>query len=152
MHMEGQQLLRDPNIEPTSEIIAEGLGTANGAYLKFIEGFQSHGVQVDWRYYGDGKAWLGKALYRWTGARGGQKEMTVLWLSVWEGFFKASLYIPEKARAGALSLPLGVETKNMIEDSKQMGKLKLFPLVFDLDSDELFDDIYAIVEFKKTIK
>ena len=149
--MEGQQLLRDPNIEPTSKVIAEGLGAASKAYTKFIEGLQSHDVQVDWRYYNDGKAWLGKALYKWTGARGGQKEMTVFWLSIWDGFFKVSLFVPEKARADLLGLPIGREMKEMIEDSKQMGKLKFFPLVFDLRSVELFDDIYTLAEFKKTI-
>ena len=35
--MKEQQLLRDSGTEPTSEIIAEGLGEANSAYIQFIE-------------------------------------------------------------------------------------------------------------------
>ena len=35
--MNEQQLLRDPNIEPTSEIIAEGIGMACKVYVKFVE-------------------------------------------------------------------------------------------------------------------
>lgn len=150
--MKEQQLLRDSSVTPTREIIAEGLGAANSTYIRFIEELEDHGIQVDWRYYNDGKAWLGKALYKWTAIRGTQKEMTVFWLSVWDGFFRVSLYIPEKARDDALTLSLGDEIKKMIENSKQMGKLKFFPLVFDLRSDKLFDEIYTLVHFKKSIK
>jgi hypothetical protein len=145
-----QQLLRDSSIEPTNEIIAEGLGAANNTYVKFIEELKNRDIEVNWRYYNDGKAWLGKALYKWTTVRGTQKEVTVLWLSIWDGFFKVSLFIPEKARTEVLTLPLDENIKEMIENSKQMGKLKFFPLVFDLCSDELLNDIYTIVDFKKT--
>ena len=152
--MDEQQLLRDSSIDPTSDVIANALGEANGTYVKFIEGLENHDVQVDWRYYNDGKAWLGKGLYKWTTVRGTQKEMTTFWLSIWQGFFKITVYIPEKARTDALNLPLYDTTKEAIENAKQMGKLKFFPLAFDLrsDSDELFDEIYTLVEFKKTVK
>jgi len=82
--MDEQQLLRDPGVEPTNETIAEGLGASYGAYVKFIEGLEKHDIQVDWRYYNDGKAWLGKGLYKWVTTRGTQKEATVFWLSIWE--------------------------------------------------------------------
>ena len=150
--MEEQQLLRDPSIEPTSEVIAEGLGIANSAYTKFVAELENHNVHLDWRYYNDGKSWLGKALYKWTGARGGEKEITVFWLSIWSGLFKVSFFMPEKARVDLLELSLDGETKKKIENSKQMGKMKIFPLVFELRSDELFDAIHTLIAFKKTIK
>ena len=147
-----QQLLRDASIEPTSEIIAQGLGAANTAYIKFIEELKSHDISVQWRFYNDGKAWLGKGLYQWTTARGTPKEMTAFWLSIWEGFFRVSIFIPEKLRADALLLPVGDEVRKLIEDSKQMGKLKFFPLVFDVKSEDMFDAIYVLIDYKKTIK
>ena len=150
--MKEQQLLRDPSIEPTGEVIAEGLGTANSAYIRFIEELKNHDIQLDWRYYNDGKAWFGKGLYQWTTLQGTQKEITAFWLSVWDGFFRVTLYIPEKARTDALNLSLGDDIKNMIANSKKMGKLKFFPLIFDLCSDELFDDIYTLVNFRKNVK
>ena len=149
---EAQQLMRDPAIEPADEVIAECLGKANDAYLKYVEGLEPHDTEVEWRYYNDGKAWLGKGLYKWTTTRGTEKEMTVFWLSVWDGFFRVSLFIPEKARIDALTLPLKSGTKKMIEAAKQMGKLKFFPLVFDLRSDKGFDDIYTLIDFKKAVK
>jgi len=63
-----------------------------------------------------------------------------------------AIYVPEKARADVLALPLDSEIKKMIVDSKQMGKLKFFPLVFDLRSDELFDAVFTLADFSKNVK
>jgi len=95
---------------------------------------------------------MAKGLYMWTGIRGGQKEITVFWLSIWDVFFKVTIYIPEKARADVYSLPLDDEIKQMIRDSEQMGKLKFFPLVFDLYSDEMFGAVFSLIDFRKSIK
>ena len=150
--MDEQQLLRDHNIEPTNEIISEGLGLANGAYTKLLGQLQSHNIELNWRYYNDGKAWLGKGLYRWVTKRGTQKEITTFWISIWNGFFKVAIYIPEKYREDALNLSLDDEVKEMIENAKQMGKLKFFPLIFDLRSDKMLDAIFTIIDFRKSLK
>jgi len=63
-----------------------------------------------------------------------------------------SIFIPKKARADALNLSLGDEVKTMITNSEQIGKLKFFPLVFSLYSDELIDEIYTLADFRKNIK
>lgn len=148
-----KQLLRDPAIEPTDDVLAQALRDANIAYLKFASELESHGIELVWRYYTDGKAWLAKGLYQWTGARGGQKEMTVFWLSIWEGFFKVSVFVPEKCREDLLKLPLSEEVLGMIADARQMGeRLKFFPIVFDLCSDAMFDGLFEIAEFKKRSK
>lgn len=152
METNKEQLLRNPDIQPTSDVIAKALGEAHIAYIKFIKELDSHDIQLEWRYYTDGKAWLAKGLYKWTGVRGGQKETTVLWLSIWEGFYKVTIYFPEKVRVDVLSLPLDNEIKLMIADSKQMGKLKYFPLVFDLCSDEMFEAVFLLADFRKSIK
>ena len=83
---------------------------------------------------------------------GRTKEVTAFWLSMWDGFFKITIYIPEKSRAEALNLPLCDCIHNMISEAKQMGKLKFFPLIFDINSDELFDDIYTLANFRKMLK
>ena len=112
-----EQLLRNPDIEPSDDIIAKALGEANNAYIKFVNKLASHGIQLEWRYYIDGNAWLAKGIYRWTGVRGGQNETTVFWLSVWNGFFKVTIYLPKKSCADLLRLPLDDEVKLMISDS-----------------------------------
>lgn len=148
-----QQLLRNPNINPTGDVIAEALGEINKVYMEFVNDLASRDIHLEWRYYTDGKAWLAKGLYKWTGVRGGQNETTVFWLSIWDHFFKVAIYVPEKSRADVFRLPLDDEVKLMIADSKQMGnKLKYFPLVFDMCSDELFEAVYTLVDFKKRMK
>ena len=152
MRLTKKQLLRDPDIEPTSEVIGIALGESNKAYIKFINEIANHDIHLEWRYYNDGKAWLAKGLFKWTGARGGQNEKTVFWLSIWDGFFKVTIYVPEKARADILSIPFGNEVKEMIEASQQMGKLKYFPIVFDLCSEEMFEEVFLIFDFRKGVK
>ena len=49
-----KQLLRDPDIEPSSDVIAEALGESNNAYIKFISELASHDIHLEWRYYNDG--------------------------------------------------------------------------------------------------
>ena len=148
-----QQLLRQPGIQPTDEVIAEALKEANPAYVKFIMELENHEIQLEWRYYTDGKAWLGKGLHRWTGPRGGNKEATVFWLSLWDGFFKVTIYIPEKYRGEVNRFPLEDEVKQMVAGSKQMGNtLKFFPLAFDLDSDGMLEELFTLIDFRKSIK
>ena len=150
--MKEQQLLRNPDTEPSEELIAEGLGPAASVYSRFAEELKNHDVQLDWRYYNDGKAWLGKGLYRWISVRGRQKEMTVFWLSVWKEYFKVTFYISEKYRMETLNLPLDCGTLKMAENAEQMGKLKFFPLVFDIHSDQMLDQVSVLIEFKKGLK
>jgi hypothetical protein len=88
---QGSQLLRSPDIKPSSDVVAKALGEANKAYIKFVNELANHDIRIEWRYYCDGKAWLAKGLYNWTGIRGGQNETTVFWLSIWEGFFQLFL-------------------------------------------------------------
>ena len=150
--MKEKQLFRDVNVEPTSTRIAEGLGFVNDVYVIFIEKLLEHDIELTWRYYNDGKAWLGKGLYKWITKRGTQKETMAFWLSVWEGFFKVAVYIPEKYRLEALSLSVGNDMRERIEQAKQIGKLKFFPLIFDLRSDEMFDEVFTLIDFRKTLK
>ncbi len=146
-----EQLLRNPDIEPSSEVIENALKEANNAYIKLIYEIASYDIQLEWRYYNDCKAWLAKGLYKWTGTRGGNNVKTIFWLSIWDGFFKVTMYIPEKDREDVLSLPLDNRIKQMIANSKQMGKFNFFPIVFDLYSDDMFKALFSLTDFKKSI-
>jgi hypothetical protein len=147
-----EQLLRNPDIQPSSDVIAKALGEANDAYIKLASELPGHDIHLEWRYYNDGKAWLGKGLHKWTGARGGQNEATVFWLSIWDSFFKSTIYFPEKARTDILSLELDDKTRQMVSDSQKMGKMKFFPVAFDFYSDEMLDAFFMLVDFRKAIR
>jgi hypothetical protein len=147
-----RQLLRDPNIQPTNDVIAEALGEQYAAYTQFLGMLAGFCVAPQWRYYNDGKVWLAKGLYKWKSVRGTDKEKTIFWLSIWDGFFRVSFYFAEKAQLGLRGLKISEKTKRMIEAAKPMGKLKFFPLIFDMRSNDLFNDLGILINYQKSIK
>lgn len=147
-----KQLLRDQSIEPTELVLKDALGISYSTYLKFLSLVSEMGLAVEWRYYNDGKSWLAKGLYIWETKQGNKKDRTIFWLSVWEGYFKVVFYIGEKYRQDIKSLDLTEMTINMIDSAKQMGKLKFFPLVFDIKENEFFNDLKMLIEFKNNSK
>lgn len=54
-----RQMLRGPDIQPTDDVIAAALGEANDAYQAFFSRLAGMEIDLAWRYYTDGKAWLG---------------------------------------------------------------------------------------------
>jgi len=54
--------------------------------------------------------------------------------------------------AADMEVPLGDEVREMAENAKQMGKLKFFPLCFDLRTEEWFDDVFMLIDFRKMLK
>jgi len=139
----GQQLLRDPDIIPTNEIIAEGLGAASKAYARFVQELAERydiGL-MDWRYYNDGKAWLGKCVH---------KKKTVFWLSVWNGYFMVTLYFNEKTGGGVYELPISDDIKTSFTNQKSVGKL--LPLLLEVYDESVLEDAYTVIEYKRNLK
>jgi len=147
------QLLRNPDVEPTEDVLKESLNDAYSSYQQFQDHLQEHDIDFVWRYYPDGKAWLAKGIYRWIGKRGSNKELTLFWCSIWNGFFKIIIYIPEDRRNDVLSLSIENNLKIVISELKRMGEtFKTLPIVFDIKSNDLFDSIFKIIEYKKGLK
>ncbi len=145
------QLLRDSNVNPTDEIIAEGLGVATNTYLKFIDRLKDNDIKLmPWRYYNDGKAWLSKGEYKWVTSRGTIKVKPIFWLSIWKGFFKVSFFFSTKIKLELLTLPISEETKKIIKSANAMGKtMKFIPIVFNISDDKYLDDLLILANFKK---
>lgn len=145
------QLLRDPKVNPTDEIIAEGLGSAINAYIKFIDRLEHNDIKLmDWRYYNDGKAWLSKGEYKWITNRGTVKARPIFWLSIWRGFFKVSFFFSAKTQPELLTLPISQEAKNLIKNTTAMGKtMKFIPVVFYVSDDKHLDDLLVLAQFRK---
>lgn len=142
--MEAQMLLRDAEIFPSEEILKDALGkTVYSVLESFITSVtnEEYGLTIEWRYYNDGKAWLGKIVY---------KKKTVLWLSVWEGFFKTSFYFTEKHLEAIAELNISDMIKEGFCKARPVGKL--IPMVIDINKDEQLDDLLTIVRFKKSLK
>jgi hypothetical protein len=150
---EAVQLLRNPDIEPNESVLRECLLNAYPIYVQFLDVLSQHEINLVWRYYPDGKAWLAKGVYQWIGKRGSQKEKTIFWSSVWNGFFKIVIYIPEDRREDLINLSINEELKKSISEIRRMGDtFRTLPIVFDVHSNELFDSMFKIIDFKKELK
>ena len=149
--MKELQLLRDPNIEPTSEIIAEGLGAAYEPYSVFIKELGTYCITLmEWRFYNDGKAWLSKGEYKWTTPRGANKVKPIFWLSIWEGFFRVSFFFCTSVQAELQDLPISQDTKELIKNAAPMGKtMRFIPVIMNIKTSQQLSDVYIIAQFRK---
>jgi len=150
--MDKEQLLRNPKIQPTNEIIAEGLGATYKAYTKFIIELEQYGITLmDWRFYNDGKAWLSKGEYKWTTSRGTNKVKPIFWLSIWSGFFRVAFFFSFDIKEELLELPISQNAKEIIKGAEPMGKtMRFLPTIFDISDEEQLNDLYILSAFRKT--
>lgn len=136
-------LLRDPNIEPSDEVIAQALGKSYTAYEAMRENVTDPavGLEFSWRFYNDGKAWLCKAV---------GKKKTVFWLSIWPGFFKISFYFTEKNVRGVMDLDISKGLKDEFDRNRKAGKF--IALVFEMKTKSQIKDLLKVIEYKKSLK
>lgn len=142
--MEAQMLLRNSEVYPSNEVLNDVLGDTIYSVLEsFISTITSddYGLTIEWRYYNDGKAWLGKIVH---------KKKTVLWLSIWEGFFKLSYYFAEKHLEEIAALNISEVIKEEFAKAKPIGRL--IPMIIDVSSMEQIKDILTIISLKKKLK
>jgi len=138
------QLLREPEIFPSKEVLRSALGNEIYGVLEELENTLTHkefGITLEWRYYHDGKAWLCKAFY---------KKKTVFWLSVWEGFFKTSFFFLERHLEGIAALDISEQIINDFCKAKSVGKL--LPMLIKINKHKQLADLQKIVIFKKEAK
>ncbi len=137
--MNEQLLLRDENIFPDEDGLKMVLGDLYPVYREFIEKVtgEEYSLDTQWNYYKDGKSWLCKIT---------KKKKTILWLSVWDGYFKIGFYFTEKSVEAILALEIEKDLKESFLSTKPIGKLK--PLVIDISSREQLKDALAAVVCK----
>lgn len=136
-----KQLLTDALVYPTDDVLASELGDCGYIYEMFTSTLPDLKIDLEWRYYQDGKAWLGKAV---------SNKKTVFWLSVWEGFFRVSFHFTEKTRVGIQNLPIADEIKGRIENAPIKGKL--VSLVIDVSELAQLAEIFTLIKYKQSCK
>jgi hypothetical protein len=137
-----KQLLSDPEQFPDDKLFQRILDKPNyNIVRKIVELFKETGLALEWRYYKDGKAWLGRATY---------KKKTILWLSVWDESIKTSFYFTEKTRSGVLNLDINNNVKSAFTFVKPIGKL--IPLVLEVKNEEALKELKSIINYKKDLK
>lgn len=139
--MNNNQLLKDKNIFPDSEVLKNSLWEIYKIYEKFENELEKEGLELNWRYYNDGKAWLWKANYKWK---------TVFWLSVWEWYFKTSFHFTEKNEVWIKDLDISEKLKENYFKGKFTGKLRAF--IIDIFDEKRLNDIFQLIKYKKWVK
>ncbi len=129
--------LKDEGIYPDEIVLRRILGQSFNAYQKLLELFQKHGMNYEWRYYHDGKAWLCKVQ---------KKKKTIVWMSAWKGFMQATVYFPLKSFEQVLVLEITEGLKEKFSNTKNVGKSK--PCIFEVQSNEILMDFEKVMELK----
>ena len=120
--MEGP-VLSDKDQFPTEEIIFSHIGKTRKLWESFFEYIHtSHpDLEVNWRYYKDGKSWLMKVT---------RKSKTIFWLSVIKGSFRTTFYFTDRAEKSILDSSLSDELKKSFTDGKKYNKIRGITVVF----------------------
>ena len=136
-----QQLLRDPEQKPDDTLFRSILAPTLFRVMEMIlRSLADAGIDLEWRYYKDGNAWLGKATYR---------KKTVVWISLWENLVKAGFYFTQKTRPEVLDLPLSPGIKTLFAEAKPVGKL--IPLILDIKDETSLPDFITLINHKKNL-
>jgi len=141
--------LRDPGVIPTSEVLMQTLGDSFTAYEIFQEELPGLEIEQQWQWYTPHKAWFGRGQHFWTTQRGTQKEKTLYWLHVFDGFFSVAVWFKEKNRTEAMKANVSDETRQLIYNAETMGKMPTFPVVIDVTTVQPLADIFALIKCKK---
>jgi hypothetical protein len=134
-------VLADEGVYPSPDILKEVLGRSYPAYTALLELFEAMGLSHQWRYYKDGKAWLCKVQ---KGTR------TIVWMSAWKGFMKATIYFPEKHSGGLSALDLSEETKEGIRGARKVGSST--PCMFEIRNRSVLKDFETVMAYKLVSK
>lgn len=133
--------LGDASIYPDSARLQAILGDSFEAYNDLLRLFDNNGLDYGWRYYKDGKAWLCKVQ---------KKKKTIVWMSAWQGFMKATIYFSNTYVDDLLTLELSERTKKTIVSTKNVGKSK--PCTFEIRDKGILQDFEMVMLFKIRIK
>jgi len=144
--------LRDQIIIPTNAQLNQILGESYRAYEAFQNALPSLEIEQEWQWYTPSKVWAGRGQHRWTTPRGTNKEKTLYWLYVFEGWFSVAVWFKEKNRGEILQADVSGGTKQLISDSETYGKLPTFPVEFKVTSTEMLTDICTLIECKKRLE
>ena len=140
MNTKEKQLLREPEIFPSKEVLQDILGEIYDVLEALEQRLtqNEYALTFDWIYYNDAKSWLCKVCH---------KKKTVFWLSVWEGFFQTSFFFLERHLEGIAALAI---KENSYTLEKEFGRM--IPLVFKIKKQEQIDGLLKMVAFKKKAK
>lgn len=133
--------LKDKNVFPETDVLKAVLAGSYPAFVRWEKILAEMETALEWRYYRDGQAWLGKMMC-------GKKN--VGWVIVYEGYFKVTFYFMEKHFQAITDADLPETVKKDFFGTEAEGKLK--PMSVKVTDVSQTTDVLAVFRFKKTLK
>lgn len=134
-------VLKDESTYPDDKILKTVLGDSYHFYLELLELYEKNNLKGTWRYYQDGKAWLCKVQL---------KNKTIAWMSAWEGYMQATIYLPLRLLEDILNLDIDDFCRDRIKTTKNIGKSK--PCIFQIKNRDEILNFEKIMHFKLVAK
>jgi len=128
---------RDAQVSPDTENLRATLQASFAAYERLVDYIAAHGLELGWKYYKDGSAWLCRIV---------KKKNTIAWLSAWRGYFMATVYISQKYAVELASVPVAPDTMRAMTAAGE-GR-KNIPCTFTIRTPQDLSELYAVMEFK----
>jgi hypothetical protein len=131
--------LTDPTKFPDDAILQSHLGKAFAVWTSFTDMLSSEfdRTTLEWRYYRDGKAWLGKVTH---------KKKTICWIGVYKNYFRISFYFTARNDEEIAGLPVDKRYKDSYFSRPGIGKLK--PMSIDVRSKKALESVFEIMRYK----
>lgn len=123
---------------PDSEILEAVLEKSFPLYQRTVQALSADDIQITWNYYNDGKAWMGKLLW---------KKKNLGWLHIYNGLFKITIYFTEKHRSGIEVLDINPHIKSSFLQAPTAGKL--LPMTFQMEQEKELSVLLYIIGYKK---
>ena len=138
--MKDEPVLTNKEEYPNDDILRKVLKGKFNLYNKLIATLtdEPYNLTYEWRYYNDGHSWLCKIV---------DKKKTIIWLSVFKGYFIVAFYFSAKLSEGIVNLPISNDIKTTFQESDFIGKIK--PLIIKVVDSSLFKDTLQIAFYKK---
>lgn len=136
-----KMIFNDPNMFPSAEVLKETLGASYSAFEALHVLLASMEAAVEWNYYRDGHAWLGKIPY---------KKKNLGWIHVYRGYFILTCHFTAKHEEAITGLPIPEAVKETFFNTESAGKLR--PLSVRVDTERLPQATEVILRFKKGLK
>ena len=135
------KILTDPMIKPDNRVLEAVLGKNYKNFIEFLNKINELNLVLEWRYYNDGKSWLGKLL---------NKKKNMAWLSVWNTGFKLTFYFTEKTINGVYELDIDEETKAIAKEMKPVGKFR--SVILFMKNKKTISNGVKLLEYKMELK
>lgn len=103
--------LHDPKVFPSDRVLVGHLGKRADLWGAFTDlvGTADAALALEWRYYRDGKSWLGKVT---------RKKKTMCWISIWPGMFRVTFYFGSRNDAAVARAKIAPRLKRAFTASK----------------------------------